>query len=136
MRWRRIKTLRTSPIRAGLRDELNSTQAMVTGFDLAAMQATHAVLIGAGGIGSPVAAALVRKGVGRLSIVDDDVVELKNLTRQWFRRDDVGKYKAHCLARNLAAEGLFPTTLTAYPFRFQELCERGHSFADATVLCC
>jgi molybdopterin-synthase adenylyltransferase len=136
MHWRRIKTFRTSPIRIGLRNDLNSTQAMVPGFDLAAMQSAHIVLIGAGGIGSPVAAALVRKGVGRLDIIDDDVVELKNLTRQWFRRDDVGKYKAHRLAHNLARDGLFPTTLTAYPFRFQELCERGHSFADATILCC
>jgi adenylyltransferase/sulfurtransferase len=136
MRWRRIKTFRTSPVRAALRDELNSTQAMVPGFNLTAMQAAHVVLIGAGGIGSPVAAGLVRKGVGHLSIVDDDVAEWKNLTRQSFDRNDVGKYKAHCLARHLARDGLFPTTLTAYPFRFQELCERGHSFADATVLCC
>jgi adenylyltransferase/sulfurtransferase len=109
---------------------------MVPGFDLAAIQSAHVVLIGAGGIGSPVAAALVRKGIGRLSIADDDLVELKNLTRQWFGPHDVGKYKARCLARNLAADGLFPTTLTAYPFRFQELCQRRHSFADATVICC
>ena len=136
MRWRRIKTFRTSPIPAALREELNSTQAMVPGFDLAAMQAAHILLIGAGGIGSPVATGLVRKGVRRLSIADDDVVERKNLTRQSFTRNDVGKYKAHRLARNLARDGLFPTTLTAYPFRFQELCERGHTFTDATVICC
>jgi hypothetical protein len=48
----------------------------------------------------------------------------------------VGKYKVHCLARNLANDGLFPTTVAAQPFRFQELCERGHSFDDATLLCC
>src|SRR5947208_3222979 len=122
--WRRSKTYRTSPVRTGLRDELNSTQAKITGFDLAATQAAHIVLIGAGGIGSPVAAALTRKGVGRLSIIDDDTVELKNLTRQWYGRADIGKYKAHCLARNLAAEGLFPTELDAYPFRFQEMLQR------------
>ena len=135
--WRRSKTYRTAPVRAGLRAELNSTQAKITGFDLAAMQAAHVVLIGAGGIGSPVAAALIRKGLGTLSIVDDDIVELKNLTRQWFGRADIGKYKAHCLARNLAADGLFPTTLAAYPFRFQELLDRGHDFTERNhpVLC-
>lgn len=133
---RRSKTYQTSPVRSGLRDELNSTQAKISGFDLSAMQAAHLILIGAGGIGSPVAAALTRKGVGRLSIIDDDVVELKNLTRQWYDRADIGKFKAHSLARNLSDDGLFPTTLVAHPFRFQELLERGHSFDDATVLCC
>lgn len=132
--WRRSKTYRTSPVRTGLREELNSTQAKVAGFDLAALQAAHIVLVGAGGIGSPVAAALTRKGVGKLSIIDDDVVELKNLTRQWYGRADVGKYKAHCLARHLAGEGLFPSTLDAHPFRFQELLERGHDFTDATAI--
>jgi molybdopterin/thiamine biosynthesis adenylyltransferase len=134
--WRRSKTYRTAPVRIGLREELNSTQAKITGFDLAAMQNAHVVLIGAGGIGSPVAAALIRKGLGTLSIIDDDIVELKNLTRQWFGRADIGKYKALCLARNLAADGLFPTTLTGYPFRFQELLDRGHDFTGATILCC
>jgi molybdopterin/thiamine biosynthesis adenylyltransferase len=134
--WRRSMTYRTSPIRAHLRDELNSTQAKIAGFDLAAMQAANVLLIGAGGIGAPVATALLRKGIGHLTIVDDDVVELKNLTRQWYDRDDIGSYKAHRLARTLAEDGLFPTTLIAHPFRFQELRERGHTFDDATVICC
>ena len=133
---RRSKTYRTSPVRTGLREELNSTQAKIAGFDLSALQAAHVILIGAGGIGSPVAATLIRKGIGRLSIVDDDVVELKNLTRQWYGRADVGKYKAHCLARNLASEGLFPAQLDAHPFRFQEMQKHGHDFSDATLICC
>jgi molybdopterin/thiamine biosynthesis adenylyltransferase len=133
---RRTKTYRTSPLRASLLADLNTTQAKVVGFDLAAIQAAHVVLIGAGGIGSHVAVALARKGVGRMTLIDDDVVELKNLTRQHFGRRDVGKYKAHRLARSIADTGLFPTELTAHPFRFQELCERGETFEDATVLIC
>ena len=105
---RRSKSYQTSPVRTGLREELNSTQARIIGFELPAMQAAHIVLIGAGGIGSPVAAALTRKGIGRLSIIDDDVVELKNLTRQLYDRGDVGKYKVHCLARNLADDRPVP----------------------------
>ena len=57
-------------------------------------------------------------------------------TRQLFGRRDIGKYKVQCLARAIANDGLFPTTITAQPFRFQELCEVGEPFDHATVLCC
>lgn len=44
--------------------------------------ASHALVIGAGGLGSPVAMYLGTAGVGRLTIVDDDTVDLTNLQRQ------------------------------------------------------
>ena len=44
--------------------------------------ASHAVVIGAGGLGSAAALFLVSAGVGRISLVDDDVVDLTNLQRQ------------------------------------------------------
>ena len=46
------------------------------------LAAAHAVVIGAGGLGSPVALYLGSAGVGRITLVDDDTVDLTNLQRQ------------------------------------------------------
>jgi molybdopterin/thiamine biosynthesis adenylyltransferase len=44
--------------------------------------AAHALIVGAGGLGSPVALYLASAGVGRITVVDDDTVDLTNLQRQ------------------------------------------------------
>lgn len=44
--------------------------------------AAHALVLGAGGLGSPVVMYLASAGVGRITIVDDDKVDLTNLQRQ------------------------------------------------------
>ena len=58
-------------------------------------------IAGAGGLGSNVAAHLVRAGVRRLVIADFDVVSPSNLNRQFFSRDQVGRRKVEALAENL-----------------------------------
>ena len=46
------------------------------------VRAAHAVILGLGGLGSPVALYLAAAGVGRVTLIDDDVVDLTNLQRQ------------------------------------------------------
>ena len=43
---------------------------------------SHALLIGAGGIGSPAIQYLAAAGVGTISVIDDDAISLSNLQRQ------------------------------------------------------
>lgn len=58
-------------------------------------------IMGLGGLGSMVAVALARMGVGRLLIADYDVVEPSNLNRQQYFVDQIGKRKTVALAENL-----------------------------------
>ena len=56
---------------------------------------------GAGGLGSNAAAHLVRAGIEHLVIADFDTVSEGNLNRQFFFRDQIGKFKTEALAENL-----------------------------------
>lgn len=58
-------------------------------------------IAGLGGLGSAIAVALCRVGVGRLILVDFDVVEPSNLNRQQYFVDQIGQYKTDALADNL-----------------------------------
>jgi len=58
-------------------------------------------IAGVGGIGSNVAANLVRSGVTSLKIVDFDRVESSNLNRQFYFSDQIGYLKVEMLANNL-----------------------------------
>lgn len=62
------------------------------------------LMLGVGGLGTWTAAALACAGVGHLTLVDDDTVDLSNLNRQvLFRRSDVGRPKVEAASDALAA---------------------------------
>ena len=66
--------------------------------------AGHALVIGAGGLGSPVALYLGTAGVGTLTLVDHDTVDLTNLQRQIVHRQDrIGQAKVESAALTLRA---------------------------------
>ncbi|MCB2018065.1 MAG: molybdopterin-synthase adenylyltransferase MoeB [Hydrogenophaga sp.] len=66
--------------------------------------ASHALVIGAGGLGSPVALYLGSAGVGRITVVDDDVVDETNLQRQIAHNlDRLGTPKAESVRAAIAA---------------------------------
>lgn len=75
----------------------------IGGAGQARLLAAHVIVIGAGGIGSPVLQYLAAAGVGQISVIDDDVVSLSNLQRQvLFGSDDVGAKKVEVAARRMA----------------------------------
>lgn len=65
------------------------------------MQKHTVGIAGAGGLGSNVAMALTRVGIGKLIIADFDVVSDSNLNRQFYFFDQIGKVKVEALKENL-----------------------------------
>ena len=65
---------------------------------------SHALIIGAGGLGSPVALYLGSAGVGHITVVDHDTVDVTNLQRQIAHSlADVGQFKAMSIRHAIAA---------------------------------
>ena len=59
-------------------------------------------VVGVGGLGNPITTRLAAMGVGKIRIVDRDVIELSNLHRQtMFNEDDVGQVKVEIAAKKL-----------------------------------
>jgi molybdopterin/thiamine biosynthesis adenylyltransferase len=68
------------------------------------LKGASALIVGAGGLGSPAALYLAAAGVGTLILVDPDAVDRSNLQRQiLYAEDDVGRPKAEAAADRLAA---------------------------------
>ncbi|MCZ6700705.1 MAG: HesA/MoeB/ThiF family protein, partial [bacterium] len=85
----------------------------------AKLRAAGVLIIGAGGLGSPVAIYLAAAGVGRLGIVDSDEVELSNLHRQILHTEEaVGRPKVES-AQTMLGEVNPLVHVETHPIRLQ-----------------
>ena len=66
-----------------------------------AFSSATVAICGLGGLGSNIAIALARAGVGRLILIDFDRVDITNLHRQQYKASQIGLYKTEALAENL-----------------------------------
>ena len=85
------------------------------------LQAARVLIVGAGGLGVPMAQYLAGAGVGFIRIADDDQIELSNLPRQVaYGEADVGRLKVDALSARLRA-GNTAVTVDARAERFARL---------------
>ena len=85
---------------------LYSRQILLDGWDIEAqekLKLANILIVGCGGIGCLSAELLARAGVGKINLIDADVIETSNLQRQIaYSPADLGFYKAEVLAKRLA----------------------------------
>lgn len=84
---------------------LYSRQILLDGWDLEAqekLKLANVLIVGCGGIGCSSAELLARAGVGQITLIDPDQVEMSNLQRQVaFTPQNLGDFKAEALAKRL-----------------------------------
>lgn len=110
-------------------------QAKIEGFDQERYSKAKILLIGAGGLGSHIAPTLVRKGIGKVIMLDHDTVAPSNLNRQRFYQEDIGEAKVVALAQNLLAECIAETEIEGWVGSLEQAVEQSHRFDCDVVIC-
>ena len=63
------------------------------------LQEAKILVVGCGGLGSPISVYLASSGIGKLHLIDFDTVDISNLHRQvFYSLKDIGKFKSECLS--------------------------------------
>ncbi|MYD44799.1 MAG: HesA/MoeB/ThiF family protein [Gammaproteobacteria bacterium] len=113
-----------------------SRQIMLPEIDVLGQEkinSSHVAIVGLGGLGCPVAMYLAASGVGKLTLVDDDLVELSNLQRQIAHTEDsIGVAKVDAARRTI--RGLnSQTKVTTVQMRVDAI-ELEHLLTDVEVV--
>lgn len=84
------------------------------------IQNARVLIVGVGGLGSPIALYLAGAGVGTIGLIDDDTVSISNLQRQvLYVEDEIGQSKVACAASRLRSLNS-NIKIETYPFRLTE----------------
>jgi molybdopterin/thiamine biosynthesis adenylyltransferase len=110
-------------------------QKLIPGWDQEAYFKASVVCIGAGGIISHIAPTLCRKGIGKVTLLDRDAVEISNLNRQRFYIKDIGKNKALALAGNIQPECMVATEICGHALMLEEAVERRIDLSCDVAIC-
>lgn len=94
------------------------------------LRSADITLVGAGGIGSWTALALVRGGATRLRIIEPDIVDRTNLARQFYKADQTGTSKALAIGTNLANEAMAGAVIQAVPTSYERAIQEAPFTTD------
>ena len=110
-------------------------QKYIPGWNQSALELGKILIVGAGALGNEVSKNLAQCGVGAITIVDSDQVELTNLNRcVYFRRSDIGSQKAATLGSRIRE--YFPdTAVTEICGRFEDVDNVALKDTDLIVSC-
>lgn len=118
-------------------DDAHHRQGLLENWDQSKLKKAKVGIIGAGGLGGHTAISLSREGFGRIVISDFDVIELSNLNRQPYYKQQINKNKAIELGRNLTEECTEKTVIDSYALPFHEVIDKYQdAFFDADLLLC
>lgn len=99
-----MKPQRTQRSAKNLNEWFSRSEALLGSEAMARLKAARVLVVGVGGVGSWCAEALVRTGVGHVTLVDDDVVAESNVNRQCpATAETVGRPKVEAMAERLRA---------------------------------
>ena len=115
------RLIETKPMLEGMdvRESVTDRQEKVPGFDQEVVRASGVFACGAGGLFAEQGPSIARKGYGNITCCDMDTFTPSNYSRQFCYGEDLYKNKALAVAKNLAREAVFDTTIAGLAMRYQ-----------------